>query len=251
VLPNFLIIGAARSGTSTLYAYLRSHPDIYLRESKRPEPHFFFKPSEYAKGLGYYEEKWFPREGKWRAVGEASTSYLCGPDVPALIARDLPGVHLIAILRNPIDRAYSNYWHGVRSGIETLDFGTAVDQEAERTQAIEGTPLGELKPYSYIARGFYFAQLSNYLRFFDRDRLTILTFEQLREAPRALLDGLYRQLGVDPGHLPPRLDLVENRSAPEGAKMDPSLRRRLADIYAEDVGRLGKLLDQDLTTWLA
>ena len=250
MLPNFLIIGAARSGTSTLYTFLRSHPEIYLRESKRPEPHFFFKMSEYRKGLRYYEERWFPPEGKWPAVGEASTSYLFGPHVPGRIARDLPGVRLIAVLRNPIDRAFSSYWHSVRSKVETLDFPTAIDREDERTKAIEGESLGELKPYSYVARGYYHAQIVNYLRFFDRDQIAIFTFEELRDTPVPLLEAIYRHIGVSTGHLPARLDIAENRSVPIGARMEPALRRRLADVYAEDVSRLGKLLGRDLSSWL-
>jgi hypothetical protein len=250
MVPNFLIIGAARSGTSTLYRYLQSHPEIYLRPNKRPELHFFFKAAEYVKGFRYYEETWFPSSGNWRAVGEASTSYLFGPDVPARIARDLPDVLLIAVLRNPIDRAFSNYWHSVRSGVETLDFGMAIAQETERTKAIEGTHLGELKPYSYVARGLYHTQITNFLRFFDRSQLAIFTFEELCETPSLLLKEIYRRLGIASECLPPRLDIVENRSVPDGAKMDPAVRRRLVDVYSEDVQSLSKLLDRDFTAWL-
>jgi hypothetical protein len=249
MLPNFLIVGAARSGTSTLYRYLQSHRQIYLRANKRPEPHFFFKESEYLKGLRYYEETWFPRESSCQAVGEASTSYLFGPEVPARIAAALPKVRLIALLRNPIDRAFSSYWHSVRSGVETLDFAAAIERETERTEAIEGTALAELKPYSYVARGFYYAQISNYLRFVEREQLMLATFDELREQPARLLRGVYRHLGVAE-ELPSQLDVIENRSMPDGKVMDPSLRQRLIQVYADDVVRLGKFLDRDLTAWL-
>jgi len=249
MLPNFLIVGAARSGTSTLYHYLQSHRQIHLRPSKRPEPHFFFKESEYVKGLRYYEETWFPKESRCEAVGEASTSYLFGPAVPARIAEALPGARLIALLRNPIDRAFSSYWHSVRSGVETLDFVAAIDQEAERTEAIEGTALGELKPYSYVARGFYYAQFikSRKHQLLSRNETKVIV--NLREEPARLLRRVYRHLGVAE-ELPSRMDIVENRSVPDGAVLDPSLRRRLIQVYADDVVRLGKLLDRDLTAWL-
>ena len=250
MLPDFLIIGAARCGTSTLYRYMQSHPEVHLRPNKRPEPHFFFKDSEYAKGILYYEKTWFPEESRWHAVGEASTSYLFGPRVPARIARHLPEVRLIAVLRNPIDRAFSNYWHSIKSGLETLDFAAAVDQEAERTRAIEGTPLGDVKPFSYVERGFYHLQISNFLAYFDRSQLAILTFDDLCREPARVLAHVYRFLGVDPHILPPRLDLVENRSVPEEARIDPGLRRRLADVYAEDVKQLSMLLGRDLNSWL-
>src|SRR5205823_7197237 len=97
---------------------------------------------------------------------------------------------------------------------------TAINQEAERSKAIEGTPLGELKPYSYVARGFYCAQIANFLRFVEPAQLMILTFEELCEGPATLLKKVYRYLGVTVEFLPPRLDIVENRSVPYGAKMD-------------------------------
>jgi hypothetical protein len=250
MLPDFLIIGAARYGTSTLYSYMQSHPEIYLRPNKRPEPHFFFKESEYAKGIRYYEDTWFPAERKWRAVGEASTSYLFGPNVPSRIALHLPDVRLIAVLRNPIDRAFSNYWHSVKSGLETLDFASAVEREAERSRAIDGTAMSEVKPYSYVARGFYYAQISNFLSVIDRRQLAILTFDDLCRNPADVLQNVYRFLGVDPGILPSRLDLIENRSVPDGTQLDAGMRRRLAEIYADDVARLGKFLGRDLSTWL-
>jgi hypothetical protein len=250
MLPTFLIIGAARSGTSTLYRYMQTHPEIYLRPSKRPEPHFFFKDSEYRKGLQYYEETWFPEDGPWKAVGEASTSYLFGENVPERIARDLPAVKLIAILRNPVERAFSNYWHTVKSGLETLDFTGAVDREAERTAALAGTPLAETKPYSYVGRGFYFAQLTRLFEHVDRSRVAIHTFDDLCGRPRDTLQALYRFLGVAPDRLPDRMNLVENRSVPDGTTLDAGVRRRLIDIYRDDVRALGQLLGRDFSGWL-
>jgi hypothetical protein len=250
MLPNFLIIGAARSGTSTLYTYMQSHPDIYLRPEKRPEPHFFFKDSEYAKGMRYYETTWFPIETKCHAVGEASTSYIFGPKVPERIARDLPDARLIAVLRNPIERAHSNYWHSVKSGLETLDFASAVEREDQRTQALNDTALAELKPFSYLARGFYHAQISKFLTVIPHGRLAIHIFDDLCRDPRGQLEEIYRFIGVDPGILPARLDLKENRSVPDGARLDAAMRRRLANIYADDVTRLGELLGRDLSGWL-
>jgi hypothetical protein len=126
----------------------------------------------------------------------------------------------------------------------------AIAQETERTKALEGTPLGELKPYSYVARGFYYIQLTNFMQFFDRSQLAVFTFEELCETPAVLLKEIYRRLGVATEWQPPRLDIVENRSVPDGAKMDPAVRRRLVDVYSEDVQSLGKLLHRDFPAWL-
>ena len=111
MLPNFLIIGAARAGTTTIYNHLKDHPDVYLPAQKRPEPHFFLKESEYARGISYYEERFFSARRDERAVGEASTSYLFGQQVPKRIRAALPGVKLICVLRNPVERAFSSPDH--------------------------------------------------------------------------------------------------------------------------------------------
>jgi len=250
MLPTFLIIGAARCGTTTLYTYLQSHPQIYLRPNKRPEPHFFFKDDEYAKGIDYYQRNFFPATGEWNAVGEASTSYIFGPEVPGRIFRHLPEARLVAILRNPIDRAYSNYRHSVRSGLETLDFATAIERETERETEIEGTPLAVIKPFSYIARGFYHAQLKNFLSVFDRSQLAVLIFEEFCRAPGSALRHVCEFLGVDHEWQPDRLDIAVNQSEPGGETMGSALRRRLARIYSDDVALLSGLLDRDLTFWL-
>src|SRR5436305_13662497 len=105
MLPNFLIIGAARSGTTTLYTHLKRHPDIYLPPRKRPEPHFFYKSAEYERGIGYYEERYFSACRNESAIGEASTSYVFGPTVPGRIRAALPDIKAICLLRNPVERA--------------------------------------------------------------------------------------------------------------------------------------------------
>ena len=217
MLPNFLIIGAARSGTTTLYSLLQEHPDIYLPKNKRPEPHFFLKSDEYARGLDYYETRYFADWATQRAAGEASTSYIFGPRTPARIARDLPDVRLIAMLRNPIERAHSNYWHTVASGLETLDFATAVVSERERTEALRGTKLEEIKPYSYLERGLYFAQLQRWLGYFERHQIHICLFEDFIADPKTGLSEILTFLDVDADQMPDNLGRVENRSVPDSA----------------------------------
>jgi hypothetical protein len=250
MLPNFLIIGAARCGTSTLYTYLQSHPQIYLRPNKRPEPHFFFKDDEYLKGIDYYLRSYFPVSGVWRAIGEASTSYIFGSAVPARIFRHLPDVRLVVMLRNPIDRAFSNYWHSVRSGLEKLDFATAIERERVRNLEIEGTGLAAIMPYSYVARGFYHAQLNNFLSVFKHAQLLVLIFDDFRQRPDQVLQRVYEFLRVDHDWRPSRLDVVENRSVPEGASMNLATRNQLAGIFKDDVTQLSRLLGRDLTFWL-
>jgi hypothetical protein len=251
LLPNFLIIGAARSGTSSLYSYLQEHPDVYLPRTKRPEPHFFFKASEYARGIDDYEARYFSEWSGEKAVGEASTSYLFGPETPARIAAHLGDVRLIAMLRNPIERAHSSYWHTVRSGLETLDFDEAVLREDERTAALEGSDLAEIKPYSYLARGLYFQQLSRWYEVFEEKQLHVVLFDDFVSDTRSVLRGILSFLGVDAGRVPEDLGRIENRSTPDEAMISDGTLRHMRSYFAEDVRALERLLSRDLSGWLA
>jgi hypothetical protein len=251
MLPNFLIIGAARSGTSSLYAYLLQHPDVYLPKNKRPEPHFFFKDSEYARGIDHYESRYFADWNGETAVGEASTSYIFGPETPARVARYLPDVRLLAILRNPLERAYSNYCHTVKSGLETLDFAQAIARESERTAALRGTDLAEIEPYAYLARGLYFEQLQRWYRFFHPAQLHVVIFDDFVADTRAALTEILSFLQVDCSLIPERLDRIENRSTPATAVIPLGVKRAMRDYFADDVRALEQLLSRDLSSWLA
>ncbi|HMM88271.1 sulfotransferase family protein [Bradyrhizobium sp.] len=250
MLPNFLIVGAARSGTTTVYSHLKDHPDVYLPVNKRPEPHFFFKSAEYAQGLGYYEERFFSAWRGQRAVGEASTSYLFGPDVPRRIRGSLPDARFICILRDPVERAFSNYWHTVKSGLETLSFDDAIVREAERKNEIAGTALGELAPFAYAERGLYHLQLSRWLEEFDRSQLKIVIFDDFVADPGGTLREIASFLDISPDGLPNRAVEVENRSVPEDQRMLPATREMLLETFSEDVTALGRLLGRDLGHWL-
>jgi Sulfotransferase domain len=250
VLPNFLIIGAARSGTTTLYSHLQGHPDVYLPPNKRPEPHFFLKSEEYARGLDHYQARYFQNTGGRKAVGEASTSYLFGETVPARIRARLPDVKLIAILRNPIDRAFSSYWHTVKSGLETLPFEEAIVQEAARRAQLTGSSMGEIAPFAYLERGFYHRQLVRWLAEFPRDQMKLILFDDFASATKPAIDDIATFIGVDPGRFADRKISVENKSVPEEARISIEMWRELSGIFHEDVQELGKLLGRDLSGWL-
>ena len=145
-LPNFLVIGAAKSGTSSLYMYLKQHPEIYMSPIK--EPHFFSfdDESKMTKGPGDPIHKAITNFDDYqaqfdgvtdeKAIGEASTSYLYRPEAPGRIHAMLPDAKLIVILRNPVDRAFSAYMHVVRDKRETSkDFAEALSKEESRKAA--------------------------------------------------------------------------------------------------------------------
>jgi hypothetical protein len=250
VLPNFLIIGAARCGTTTLYSHLQRHPDIYLPAQKRPEPHFFYKSAEYSRGIDYYERRYFSAWQGEKGVGEASTSYLYGPDVPRRVQSSLPGVKLICSLRNPVDRAFSSYRHTVASGIETLPFAEAIAREDERAAAFADTAMRELAPYAYVGRGLYYRQLMRWFSQFDRAKIKVVIFDDLITDPHSTFAGIARFLGVAPDGLPRREVEAENRSVPAGVRMAMETRRALVLKFSDDVEALGDLLGRDFTHWL-
>jgi hypothetical protein len=250
VLPNFLIVGAARSGTTTLYNHLKDHPDVYLPVNKRPEPHFFLKAAEYTQGLAYYEQRYFSACRNQKAVGEASTSYLFGPDVPKRIRSSLPDVKLICILRDPVERAFSSYWHTIKSGLETLSFDEAIVREARRKGETAGTALEEIAPFAYAERGLYYRQLSRWLSEFPRSQMKIVIFDDFVADPIKILREVAGFLDVLPDGLPKRGVEMENKSVPAEARMLPATRRMLIEGFREDVDALGQLLDRDLAFWL-
>lgn len=250
VLPNFLIIGAARCGTTTLYRNLAEHPQVYLPADKRPEPHFFMRDREYAKGLAYYSRRYFAGVKREQAVGEASTSYIFSATAAGRISRDLPCVRLILILRHPVERAFSGYWHTVKSGLETLPFEQAVVQEDARCGAIDDPLMRENQPFAYLGRSLYFRQLSIYLEHVAMKRIHVILFDDLARDPAAVFRRVCRFLDIDPEFVPTSLGCVENASTLPSASLTPALRARLVAFFAQDVEQLAAFLGRDLSDWM-
>lgn len=196
-LPNALIIGAQKGGTSSLHYYLSQHPDVSV--SSKKEVHFFDgghtpRVDTYAKGLGWYAA-FFP-ESEARIRLESTPSYLFDPLAPARIKNDLPDVRLIALLRNPIDRAISQYFHNLRKpGREPLSLADALNQEEARLRGADLRSTA-FRHYSYQARGRYAEQLRRYFDLFDRRRLLILQSERFFRNPAEQLERVYDFLGL-------------------------------------------------------
>ncbi len=293
--PNFLIIGAPRSGTTTLYEGLAQHPEIFM--SPRKEPWFSELTGERGPWLGPRDgqpvaswdeyERLFAGAGGAKAVGEASTLYLAAPEAPERIRKYLPEARLICILRNPVDRAYSNFLEHVQEGRETvLDFRRAVEAEASRLQR-HWAPS-----WAYTGLGFYGEQLTRYFAAFPREQMLVLLFEDLARDRTGVYQQIFRFLGVHPGIipvLPARLN--ENSGIPKNRlihvllthpnpvrralrsvlterqrkavrswllhhslqrpRLDPDLRRQLTERFRQDILRTSALIHRDLGPWLA
>lgn len=201
-LPNFFIIGAARSGTSSLDRYLSQHPEIYI--PPRKETHFFAADQlpprftgpgdEGLNGLLIRDEDQYARlfagATGAKAIGESSVFYLCFPATAERIAQAVPDAKIIIILREPADRAYSAYTFLVRDGRETLGFEEGLDREKERKQN------GFEPIWWYKELSLYYGQVNHYLEVFGAQRVKVLLYDELFANPRQTLRDVFTFLEV-------------------------------------------------------
>ncbi len=296
-LPTFLVIGAGKAGTTSLHHYLGQHPQIFMSPVK--EPKFFALAGHALDFNGPGDEriridttvtleayrKLFERVHDETAIGESSTLYLNHEDAPDAIARHLPDVKLIAILRDPAARAYSAFQHLTRDGYEPLrDFDEALRAEPERKKN------GWYYYWWYRDRGYYHRDLRRYFDRFAPDQIRVYLHDELDRDPQGVLADIFRFLGVDAGFRPdvrvrhnvsgqarsarlqrvlrsqPSLRIVTKRVIPErwGHRLASSIqgmnlerppldvrtRARLVEGYVEDVRRLEGLIGRDLSHWL-
>jgi len=242
-LPDFLIIGCQKGGTTSLFDDLARHPDVVA--SKDKEVHYF--DLNYEMGVNWYRSH-FPktREG---VAGEASPYYLFHPLVPGRAKKLLPDCRLIALLRNPVERAWSHYQMEWRNGDEPLSFEEAIAREKERLEGEESKmvddPLYDSfkhRHYSYIARGLYVIQLERWLRYFSRDQLLVSSSEHYFDNSQAMYDKLTRFLNIglhDPGEF-------ASINKGEYSGLNAATRRRLEAFYRPYNERLYRLLGEDL-----
>ena len=245
--PDFVIIGAQRCGTTSLYDYLTQHPQI--APAARKEIHYF--DNHYDRGSAWYRA-FFYRAALRRLfapclTGEATPYYLFHPHAAARLAADVPAARLIVMLRNPIDRAYSHYLHERRLGQETLPFAAAVAQETERVQ----TTAAALQPpgaydqahhhFTYLSRGLYAAQLRTWEQHFARSQMMIIISESFFTRPAQTVAECLAFLGVQAANWqPPRFE-KRNYHGPYPDIPLP-LRQQLAEYFAAP--------NQALADWL-
>lgn len=194
--PDFIMVGAAKSGTTSVYEYLRQHPAIFMPDFK--EPHYFVSDKTLnfpvTKTKSEYEHL-FSEAGS-KVKGEASTGYLYFPESAQRIHQALPGTRIIAVVRNPVDRAFSMWGHQCRENLETLDFKLAIEMEIKNSiREVNGTEFG----FNYLRLGFIAAQLTNYQYLFGHQNVFIGDYEILKRDPRKFMQSVYQFLGVDAG----------------------------------------------------
>lgn len=295
-MPNFLIIGPAKSATTSLYQYLNQHPEIYMSPVK--EPRFFAYEGENLDFAGPGDEivakssitaldsyrALFDGVKNEAAIGEASPNYLYVPKAPERIRHHIPDARLIAILRNPVERAYSNFMHNIRDGFEPLsDFGQVLREEQTRIRN-RWAPR-----WHYRNQGFYYAQLMRYFETFERNQIKIILYEEFAANTRSLMGDLFRFLDVDDKFAPDvstrynmsgipqnqivnsilkqhqRFQTLSKRFIPERLRrvarnvrnnnlvkptIPTAIRNELIDEYKDDIMKLEKLIEKDLSAWM-
>lgn len=203
-LPDFLVIGAMRCGTSSLFKYLAAHP--HVRRPLRKEVEFFSQ--HHARGLAWYRAH-FPVRRRGQRTFEASPYYLFHPHAAVRAHAVVPGARLVVLLRDPVERALSHHRHMQRHGFEPLDFPEAIRAEDERMAQAHADVLADPdlsspahRRFGYRSRGDYAPQLRRWVDAYGGDRLHVIFSDDLYADPPGTLDRLHRFLGLDAHRLP-------------------------------------------------
>ncbi len=302
VMPNFLVIGAAKAGTTSLYYYLKQHPEIYMPSSKTyketnffalegetleyPGPHGTFVMKNCITELETYQSLFQVATNK-KAIGEASPVYMYSEKAPHKIKHYIPDVKLIAILRDPVERAFSHYLFWTSQGYEPdtdYNFIQAIKEEPKRIQA------GWSYQWHYIQMGFYYLQIKRYFDIFDSSQIKVYLYDDFKNNSLAVVQDIFRFLEVDDGfesstskihnqtktpknrhvnlflNRPNLLKTGFNILVPQAIrqpianylkqqnvgkpKLSKKIRRQLIEEYRQDILNLQDLIERDLSSWL-
>jgi len=248
-LPDFVVIGAKKCGTTSFYHLLAQHP--YVEPAAAKELHFFDLLFE--EGAEWYRRcfpppKW--KDGRRTITGEATPYYMFHPHAARRMAEVVPQARLIALLRNPVDRAYSDYQMMVRRGFERLEFEEAIVAEEARLRDANDKLLEdehhdsfEHQRFSYLARGIYVDQLLRWPKYFDKEQLLVLKSEDLLERPVDTFRLVFDFLGLHDWE--PETWEVRKKGGKYEQKMDPATRKRLEEYFEPHNQRLYEFLGVD------
>jgi len=253
IKPRIFILGAQKAGTTSLYNFLTEHPGVIANRSWK-EVRFFDLPEHYQQGMSWYLGK-FPtrREARGRITIDASPSNLYFPQIPALIRKHLgTDIRMIAILRNPADRAYSGWkmYHSFGTNPKVHEANRFMADRRSFVQAvaeeISGSVDPKMYPYGYVGRGLYADQIENYLRVFDRKSLLFLDFSRLHNDLPAVLDEVTEFIGIPPFSSEQKAKLASERHneglARSKSDEDEKALQSLRDFFRPHNARLEKLL---------
>ncbi len=253
ISPDFFIIGAAKCGTTSLYDYLIQHPQIIPASQKE----IFFFDGYFDMGILWYKayfstylEKYFKKilQKKDLITGEANPNYIFHPLVPKRIFNAFPNAKLIIILRNPVDRAYSDYNMRVRMNDENLSFEDSLKDEKRRVMGErekiyknENYFSYNLTTYSYLDRGIYIEQIKDWMNLFSKKQMLILRTEDLDENPNKILKQTFEFLGISNF----KIKNMKRKNVGKYKEMNSNTRKWLIEYFKPHNERLYKYLGRN------
>lgn len=247
-MPSFIIIGSQKGGTCSLYNYLIQHPQI--KHPVKKEVHFF--DANFERGSDWYRSC-FPFQADNSITGEASPSYIFHPHVPRRILELTPSIKLIALLRNPVDRAYSHYKDMVRKKKENLSFEAAIEKEEGLSNELLENMIENEKyynesyfDYSYLRRGIYVDQLKRWFNLFPREQFLILKSEDFFADAAGSFDRVLKFLELPKWHLEEYRQFNCN-SGPKHQAMNAVTRKQLIDYFKPHNEKLCEFLGTDFS----
>lgn len=239
-LPEFLLVGAQKSGTTALFQLINQHPKVV---KKNGEVHFF--DINFHRGLNWYKRLFPKRPQKDHIVGDHSPYYLFHPMVPERVFSVAPKMKIIMILRNPVDRCYSHYWHNIAKKLEHLSFEEALNAEPKRLQGRKQRLIQfpfykshQYQHFSYLARGIYVDQIQSWLSYFPRKQILILKSQDLRKDPIRVLNKVFSFLKLKPYTVDVRNPEAHSNYPP----METEMRKKLVEYYRPYNQKLEELL---------
>ncbi|MDH4278860.1 MAG: sulfotransferase [Acidimicrobiia bacterium] len=248
VIDRFVVvIGAQRCGSTLLHRMLDAHPEISMVKPARPEPKIFLDAELTAADLRRrISERLTSLDPAADLFGEKSTSYIESPLAADNIRRLVPDARIVAIVRNPIDRAVSNHRFSVANGLESDPLEVALERELEGWIP-ERLDDVSVSPFAYLGRGCYVDHLARYEELFGHDRLSVLMLEELIDRPESIAT-LYRRLGAAESFRPPGMGTV-NAAVGKMPQLSSRMRSRLADYFRSGNAELAERYSLDILRW--
>jgi hypothetical protein len=248
-LPDFVVAGAMKAGTTTLWAMLNQHPEIHMTRPK--ELHYFDR--HYGRGAEWYAEQFSPAAGE-RLVGEATPIYMTDPLFHQRMRDTVPHVRILIILREPAARAYSHYWMMRAKGSE--DMGTFEEGLAAEDRRWEDPSSPRAKwRFAYRHRGYYADQLTGLEGLFGRDRMQVLIFEEFLKAPQQAMREVFDFVGAAPD-VADSVELEHRKSSRGAVKakrgyppMEPQTKAQMREHFAPYNAALEEWLGREVTAW--
>ena len=243
MIRHLLVIGAQRCGTTYLHTMLDGHEQITMARPANPEPKVFCSEEATSRGAEWYRETYFAHAGAELLLGEKSTSYLEDPDAPARAAEMLGDVHVLAILRDPVKRAISNWRFSTENGLETRSLETALKENLEGSREWDPS-RSSVSPFAYLERGRFVDYLVPWMSTFPATS-HVLFLEELLEVGH-LSDDIWAALGVDPELAPRDHDDAVNQSPGDPPGLSADFLGTLGAYFEKSNRALGAHLGREL-----